>query len=193
MKFVKIITAAAIVLTVLMLSACSTQSVKDSDGFTVRTNAETEDVSLVFNSVEAFKQVLKDYKDDEKLKNDQKYIDADFEHLDVKGYPVIENGEYEMLYMEVNRYNVFYYFVPSGSRTFDHDTGIVVTFPRESKTTINSVGKQLHAVYEEDGSFFYSENNTWFVPYKDSFYDICFPRKTASPDKKTVKIIELTV
>ncbi len=187
MKFVNIITAAAIVLTVLMLSACSTQSVKDSDGFTVRTNAETEDVSLVFNSVEAFKQVLKDYKDDEKLKNDQKYIDADFEHLDVKGYPVIENGEYEMLYMEVNRYNVFYYFVPSGSKTFDHDTGIVVTFPRESKTTINSVGKQLHAVYEEDGSFFYPENNTWFVPYKDSFYDICFPEKIASPDKKNGK------
>jgi hypothetical protein len=192
MKFVKIITAAAIVLTVLMLSACSTQSVKDSDGFTVRTNAETEDVSLVFNSVEAFKQVLKDYKDNDKLKNDQNYISVDFENLDVKGYPVIENGEYEMLYMEVNRYNVFYYFVPSGSKTFDHDTGIVVTFPREGKTTINSVGKQLHAVYEEDGSFFYSENNTWFVPYKDSFYDICFPKKTVSPDKNTVKIIELT-
>ena len=157
-----------------------------SETVTEKSNIATEEVSLCFESIDELNQALKEYKDNKEMQTDRRYIYNKFDELTINHNPTVNSDKYELLRIEVNPYRVFYYYVPVGAKSFEYETGIVVTFIREIEATIETVGSQLNASYEPDGSFFDEQNRTWFIPLDGSYYSIRFPADMENCDKSIV-------
>ncbi len=151
-----------------------------------RYNAEYQ--SLIFDSVDDLKQTLKDYNTNDEMKADPKLARSNFSDMKLEYIPTMKDLRYKLLFIEVNQYRIFYYFVPKKEKTFDYAYGIVVTFSRESGASIKIVGDQFNAVYEKDGSFYYEKGNEWFIPLEnDYYYSISFP-ENSKPNKNIITL-----
>ena len=179
-------------LTLLCLAACTDKTDSSDEK---KNEIEVENASLVFDSVEELIQVKKNYP----KSIDNAYIGDynlnKFEELVIDYYPLTPDG-YKLKNIEVNPYNVFYYYVKIGEKapdyTFDYSSGIVVTFPREKEATMENVKKQFSNSFieYEDGSVFLPKTRSLHIPLGTTYYCIDFPESASDFNKEIIKIVK---
>ena len=151
-------------------------------------STEVEHLSVLFSSVDDLLKTMKEYPENAELQKDSVYTFNKFGELSLACYPELNVEGFSLLQIQINPYNVFFYFVPTGTTMFLYETGYLVTFPREKEATIDAVAKQCNATLETDGSFF--DNGYYFLPLGDHYYSIHYPDK-ADLNKNVVTLHQI--
>ncbi len=168
---------------VLLLHVCSCQEATEN-------KLEVEYGSLFFDSVDRLCQAIRDPSSCDAY-NQQLLVENSFEELAVDYYPQITDDSFYLLTIEVNKYNIFYYYVPLGTGSFSHDNGLVVTVPRENEATLDNVKKQFPSAIEAGSSIFVNELHSWFIPIGHSYYEISYPSSMVDCEQNIVKMIPI--
>ena len=153
--------------------------------------SEVEYGSLFFDSVDQLCRTIKEYSLSSGVNNQRLYTVNSFETLTMDYYPKITDPSFSLFTIEVNKYNVFYYYTPSGSDSFSYSNGIVVTVPREEDATMENIKKQFPSATELSDSLFVNEIHSWFIPMGCSYYEISYPSSMQSCDKSIIEMIPI--
>ena len=180
----------------LLFYLCGCQSTKTAENYgNLNSNeVEVEYGSLFFDSVDQLCQAIKEYSSsyDDYDENDQRlFKENDFEELNVDYYPQMLDNSFSLLTIEVNKYNVFYYYIPIGISSFSYSNGIVVSVPRENEATMENIKKQFPSAIETGDSLFVNEINSWFIPIENSFYKISYPASMINCEKDIIEMIPI--
>ncbi len=95
---------------------------------------------------------------------------------DILFIPNLLSSDFKLLYIWVNDYNYFFYYMPVdySKRNFDYDQGIEVSFSKES-VSFAAVMEQLDLT-PVNGIAYDSSRNTWFIDKDGRCLDIAFPQ-----------------
>ena len=99
-------------------------------------------------------------------------------------YPEILIDGYELLSVTMNKYRVFYYYMPSeileqdAECIFDYEKGFMVTLFTEDTEydRMQALSNQLGIEISAEGTIYDEKNNNLFVPLNDTVYYITFPK-----------------
>ena len=152
---------------------------------------EVEYSGLIFDSVDQLCLAINDpsFRD---VNDQQLYVANCFEELTIDYYPQITDNAFYLLTIEINKYNIFYYFVPSGTSSFSYNNGLVVTVPREKEASIENIKKQFPSAIETSGSLFVNEIHSWFIPLDSSYYEISYPSSMVNCEKNIIDMIPIS-
>lgn len=88
-------------------------------------------------------------------------------------YPELNTNDFDLLYIEVNQYSIFYYFMPKSNMkndftTFSYNKGIIIRISREGNegnSSFDAVKKQLGLELTDDGYIYDKGRNALTIPY----------------------------
>ena len=173
------------------LCCCKSRESAENDSDSNENMVEVEYSGLFFDSVDQLCLAINDpsFRD---VNDQQLYVANCFEELTIDYYPQITDNAFYLLTIEINKYNIFYYFVPSGTSSFSYNNGLVVTVPREKEASIENIKKQFPSAIETSGSLFVNEIHSWFIPLDSSYYEISYPSSMVNCEKNIIDMIPIS-
>lgn len=152
------------------------------------TNDERENVSNTYTSMDDFLETLQHLNGDQNpnVPNSNKPAASSNPLSGINDFivPVLRIVEFEFMYLEINEYSFFYYYMPretDNPLVFDYDKGIVVTISRE-ENSFETVISQL-GLLSQDGFALDSHRNTWHINNAGKNICIAFPCNVLIKDK----------
>lgn len=179
------------ILLVMTFSSCNATIQLKHNSTTI--NYVVDYPSVWFYSVDELLEAVHEYPACVNEDNRFCYERNKFGELIIDYYPQVD--DYKLKGIEINEYNVFYYFIPiakeSNDQDFNPNAGIIVEFGRRENggPTIDSLQQYYSASLGEDGSFFVEKYNVWVVPVGENCYIIDFPDSMKDCQKEIVKIV----
>lgn len=128
------IAISCLILACLLAVVCGCNNIKADKSTDIQPSVEVEEVSVIVKSAEELKAAIKDSRNSGN--DNEVYIRNKLRDIEYFYEPAIIFDGYELLQIEVNEYNIFYYYMPESlmhdaeSLMFDYKNGIVVTIAR---------------------------------------------------------------
>lgn len=181
-----------LVLSVLFVTSCG-KNTDNNTSETVHAGTQTEQKYEKFESVEELKSRFNNAAISS--------VDTNSDNM-VLYYPEMLIEGYDLLFIEMDSYYIFYYYMPIEMITnnseciFDYNVGFVVSVSIEESdgNAMEILSNQLGIGISDDGTIYDEKNNNLIVPIGNTVYDITFPESyTGARTVNTVFTIKSVV
>ena len=158
------------------------KSIENAGDGNVEVEYPAEELTVVVKTKDELIATLKSSRGSES--NNEVYKQNKLQDLEYYYEPAVTFPGYELMYIEVTEYRIFYYYMPESLMKddpvmFDSANGIVVTIARwegESEDPLQPIVEQTGIEPNKDNVVFDKKHNSLTWPVGQTWADIRFPR-----------------